>query len=480
MKMIYAGLVGANSVAENWLYNCTRNTSCQRAYYIPITSFDDFILYFDFPGKPTAYTINIKSCTGDTIDTTGLICNFVIAQKPDNSWYGVFTQFDSSTFPALTKFYVDAVFIIGGNEYQYFSNQFEFDPCAAITKIESCYNDSEIGSDAVDCNNVYYGFHSGSDLPIGNIALRYYHHAYVRYAEVIETSNKIQLTLFNNLTTYKNFFTREYIFQCELVPGFYKDVLIGVFNRGTVGIDGIEYNLADAQEISITNDSLKFWKVDIKLTSLCKQYFSCAVTTCVPVLADCINDLTTAEFVTDHIHLSGGTINAGDSISWFLYENNILVDSGESEDYDIFFAVTVDTEANCYEFQWYKNCACGNNSESGAVVNFRYGYADIPFGDGTGGTIDKTTFNYQYTGILLPGEDLVTKFVGMPVNQYIAIQYPATESDKTTWQNTTSNYGTVPDSIMRAVVIVNDKKYILSRVAMTLDNSYTTVFSNGM
>lgn len=479
MKMIYAGLFGTPAaVPEKWLYNCTRNAGCQKPYYIPITNFDDFLLYFDFPGKPTAYTINIKSCTGDTIDVTGLICNYVIAQKPDGTWYGIFTQFVSDTLPALTKFYIDAVFTIGANDHQYYSNQFEFEYCADVTKIESCYNDPTIGSDAYDCNSVYYGYHAGAGIPVGNIALRYFHQAYVRYAEVIENSNKMSFTLFNSMTAYKNEFTREYLLQFELVPGFYKDVLIGIFNRGTIGIDGIEYNLTDAQDISPAEGPSKLWKVDIKLFSLCKQYFSCTPTSCIPALPDCINDLTTAEWIDDHIHLSGGTINEGDSVTWYLYENDIIVDSGESEDYDIFFAVPIDTETNCYRFEWLKNCVCGNNSDGGTVVNFRYGYADIPFGDGTGGTIDKTTFNYQYTGQLIEGQPLVTQFVGMPIDKYIAIQYPATESDKTTWQNTTSNYGNIPDSIMKPVVIVNDKKYILSRVAMTLNNAYTTVFGD--
>ena len=483
MKMIYAGLSSSpNAVPEKWLYNCTRNPACQKPYYIPIIDFSDFILYFDFPGKPSVYSINLIPCDDTIIDIGTLMCNFVIAQKPDNSWYGIFTQLDSTSFPTLTAFYIDATFTINGNDYRYFSNQFQFDLCASISKVEACYNDPSLGADAYDCNGIYYGYHAGTGMAVGNSLLKYYHHAYVRYAEVIENSNKMAFTLFNSQTAYRNFFTRLYNFQFELVPGFYKDVLIGIFNRGNIGIDGIAYTLADAQDIAITNDSLKWWKMDMKLSSLCRQWFSCTPTTCIPVAPICINDFDTALYIAsngsaEHIHLSGGVLATGDTIIWQLFQGVTIIDSGVSDSVDIFFAVTLDTGANCYTFKWDKNCACGGSSGGGGLLAFRYGYSDIPFGDGTGGTVDKTTFGYQYSGVLTPGADLVTQFVGMPDNVFISVEYPNTESTKATWFNTGFNNGTIPDFIMNPVIIAGSKKFITSNIEITLDNSATTIFS---
>gem|GEM_PF-5869914 len=479
--MIYAGLSSSpNAVPEKWLYNCTRNTACQKPFYIPIIDFSDFVLYFDFPDKPSLYTINIIPCDDTPFEINTLSCNFVIAQKPDNSWYGIFTQFDSSSFPVLTRFYIDATFTINGSDYRYFSNQFEFDLCAPVTKIEACYNDPSIGADAYDCNGVYYGFHAGTGVAVGNTLLRYFHHAYVKYAEVIETSNKMSFTLFNSQIAYRNFFTRLYDFQFELVPTFYKDILVAIFNRGNIGINSIEYTLSDSQDFTITNDSLKWWKMDIKLSSLCRQWFSCTPTTCIPASPVCINDFDTAVYVpvvgesAAHMHLSGGILSTGETITWQLFENNTLVDSGVSDTPDIFFNVTLDTEANCYTFNWDKDCVC---SGSGGLLAFRYGYSDIPFGDGSGGTVDKTTFNYQYSGVITPGDPLTTKFTGMPDNVFICVEYPGTESTKITWYNTGFNNGTIPDFIMNPVVIAGIKKYITSNIEITLDNSFTTIFS---
>lgn len=482
--MIFAGLSSSpNAVPEKWLYNCTRNPACQKPFYIPIIDFSDFVLYFDFPGKPSALTINIIPCDNTPIDISALFCNYVVAQKPDNSWYGIYTQLDSNAFPALTKFYIDATFTINGNDYRYFSNQFEFDACSPITKVEACYNDPSLGADAYDCNGIYYGYHAGTGVAVGNTLLRYFHHAYVRYAEVIENSNKMSFTLFNSQNVYRNFFTRLYSFQFELVPGFYKDVLIGIFNRGNIGIDGIEYTLSDAQDISITNDSLKWWKMDMKLSSLCRQWFSCTPTTCIPVPSVCINDFDTAVYVplqdevTEHMHLSGGILGSDESIVWQLFEGDTIIDSGVSDSVDIFFNVALDTETNCYAFKWDKNCSCGGTSGGGSLLAFRYGYSEIPFGDGTGGTVDKTTFAYQFSGVLTPGAALTTQFVGMPNNVFIAVEYPETESTKTAWYNTGLNNGTIPDFIMNPVVITGSKKYITSNIEITLDNSVTTVFS---
>lgn len=479
MKMIYAGPASSpNAVAENWLYNCIRNVACQKPYFIPIVDFSDFIMYFDFPGKPTIYQIFIIPCTGAPIDISALFCNYVIAQKPDNSWYGIFTNIIDTDFPALTEFYISATFTVNGTDYKYFSNQFRFDICDQITKIESCYNDPSNGASAYDCNGIYYGFHSGTDIPIGNIGLRYFHHVYVRDAEVIETSNKMTFTLFNSQIAYKNYFNRLYNFTFELVPTFYKDVLIGVLNRGTIGINGQTYTLAEAQEFNITNESLKWWSMIVKLSSLCRQWFSCNPTTCIPAVPLCVNDFENAEFIDDHIHLSGGVLNEGDSIGWFLSIGDTVIESGTSTDIDIYPYLPLDTDNNCYTFQWYKNCACGGSSEeNNTSFFFRYGFSNIPFGDGTGGTIDLRTFDYQYSGVILNGQPLITQFVEMPINQFIAVQYPDTESSKVNWVNTVANYGVIPDFVMDDIITMGNKKYITSRIEMTLDNAFTTIFS---
>jgi len=60
-------------------------------------------------------------------------------------------------------------------------------------------------------------------------------------------------------------------------------------------------------------------------------------------------------------------------------------------------------------------------------------------------------------------------------NKYIAYDYPATESDKLNWFNTVLNYGTVPDSAMRAQVTAGGRKRIGSRDFFIFDSSNYTL-----
>lgn len=64
-------------------------------------------------------------------------------------------------------------------------------------------------------------------------------------------------------------------------------------------------------------------------------------------------------------------------------------------------------------------------------------------------------------------------------NKFIVYDYPSTEVNKVNWFNTTLNYGTVPDSTMKAQVTVGGRKRIGSRDLFIFDSStYTLKASN--
>lgn len=365
MKMIFAGTSGT---PEAVLYNCTRNVRCQRPYYVPLPDLSDLMLYFDFPfGKPATVTLFATTCNSDTVQLT--FENYVIGQKTDGDWYGVFTQC-STPAEALQadRFYIRAMVTDSANTYNYYTNQFEFEKCAALTELTGCYNDTDISSNATDCNGVYYGFPAGTDT-LGNDLLRYYHSAFVRSAEVIESRNKFQFSYFNNKVAYKNFLTKNYLLRFELVPPFYKDEIIAAMNRGNISINGKDYRLEDAQEIALTNDDLKWWKMDLVLTELCKQFFSCTPTVCTPApmpppVMTCTDNFTDATVTlvsgnNYHFDLTGGTLEAGDSIAYEVRKkaDNTLLASGTVTTNGGDFTAALSLSDTCYFFRWQKVCA---------------------------------------------------------------------------------------------------------------------------
>jgi len=63
-------------------------------------------------------------------------------------------------------------------------------------------------------------------------------------------------------------------------------------------------------------------------------------------------------------------------------------------------------------------------------------------------------------------------------NKYIVYSQPSTEPDKTNWFNTVLNYGTIPDSAMKAKIIVGGRTVTGSRDPFIFDSStYTLKFS---
>lgn len=126
-----------------------------------------------------------------------------------------------------------------------------------------------------------------------------------------------------------------------------------------------------------------------------------------------------------------------------------------------------------YDYRVSSNCGDFSNDSFTTLgtdlLTFRYGWSSTP--------IDLETFDYQYTGTFFPGQDLTTQFIGMPLNVFIAVEYPDSETDKTTWKNTEANYGEIPDFVMNPIEHIGNYKYISSRIELTLDNLFTTIFA---
>lgn len=423
MKLIYGGPSG--STTSNWgnyLFNCTRNKSCQKAYYVPIRSLSFLTMYVDLPGKPDTYEAAIMDlcsqvCGGDPGDFNndfnddyflGTNCrpeernlifnNYVVGQKPDGSWYGVFGVPNDLGSAAinLSTFFVRFKFIVAGVEHVYFSEQMEIDSCAPLTLLRGCYPNEEAGADATDCNGIYYGFPTNVDV-LGSANYRYFHWGFVRMGSVIDATSKIAFAFFNSKKAYRSTVKREYILEFELVPTFYKNVLLGIFTRGNVQVEGVEYKLAEEQSWQVADRDSKLWEMDTVLDSECKQVFGCGVSDCTfpdpgsVIDGPCMNGPDNFSVVIDpdfspdryNFTFTGGVFNAGDSLEWELREGATLIDADVIIADPLKFVIDTaihpdfDPATKCYSLKVRKICSDGSMS---AWSTFEYGYCSAPAG----------------------------------------------------------------------------------------------------
>lgn len=393
MKLINAGF-GAIDF-QQYQYNCTRNKSCQPEYFIPIKQLSDLTFFLDLPGKPDDLGLVFKAvdkcCSevvgGDFNDDFSddfliggevpceydvVFNDYVVGQKPNGSWYAVFGN-PTIALPegvSLKCFFIKIIVTVGGGDYYYYSQQMCFDPCDDLTLLQACYPNVTSG-DAEDCNGIYYGFHQGPDDPIGNSNYRYFHKTYVRKGSIISSKVSFSLNLFNSRKTYKSTINKEQVLEFELVPDFYKEMLIGVLGRGNILINGVEYVLATTQEFSVIDYDSKLWKMDINLAEECKRTFGCGVSDCsLPEeeaepcgVGEC-NDISIEE-VEGQYQVSfpeGCTLNEDELIEWEVRDqDNEIVDSGSITDPEDGFIIDGITPAeNCYLVRWRKKCADGS------------------------------------------------------------------------------------------------------------------------
>lgn len=391
MKLIFAGISSAYSLnPQKFLYNCTRNAACQKMYFVPLRTIRDLYFYVDFPDKPDFINaVAIDACCYQPLpaspgdfsddfnedfdigDTGGagtcshpvVFDKYVVGQKPDNTWYGVFQT--SEDFRDFKQFYFRFNFTVNGEDYIYYSEEFELDDCAPLTCLRGCYPNEPVGADAWDCNGIYYGLHSGPEEPLGDPGLRYFHTACVRYGSVIDTTAKLTLSLFNTKRTYKAILQRENTLEFELVPSFYKDVLLGIFTRGTVEINGTNYVLQTEQNWKVLDFNSKLWQLDTLLFTECKNYFGCKPANCELPVLPCINNLSQGTWEVNEDTFTQnfvGTMNSTDAIEWEMLDlNRTVLASGSVEDDSMQFVDTsgLNPNTDCYFLRWRIKCRIG-------------------------------------------------------------------------------------------------------------------------
>lgn len=364
MRMKYQGTTAIDD--KEVLYNCTRNVSCQKEYFIPIPNIGELLLYFDLSevGKPLFYSITVYDCLGNESYQLSFN-NFVMAQTPGEEWYGVFTWVDDAYKNlVLNRFYVKGVFVDKDNKEHYFySPEMEYPQCGKLTRIEGCYNDSSRGSLTWDVNGTYYGYHAGSGTAVGNPGLRYYHYVYVRDCKVLPSKTKMTGYLFNNRSFYGNDITNLYTLQFELVPDFYKKEIMAVLSRGNITVDGEMWTMDSSQDFSVSDTDSGLWKLDAVLNEFIRQRFSCKPTVCKVAPPPCLGNYTGVALSKDAAGLmtltwSGGSVGADSVITYRILQNGTVFRTGTLTG-NILNLNAVYNPYWCYTVEWTLHCDFG-------------------------------------------------------------------------------------------------------------------------
>lgn len=281
MKMI----LGSGTISNYGSYsnNCTRN---QWPYKIPVNNLQDVQLYIEVGGiKPDAVQYQlIHTCGayGGTIETL-TTSSYIVGQRSDNYWYGVFKNFNNTSNP-LTCFVIAITLTITGIDYIYFSDEFCIEECKELTELKGCYGnlDSKI---SIDRQGIYFGIHAGEDVAMGDETVKYEHKILLR---------DVELSLQSLKKTFKQGRTRNFrtetedIYQvlAEFVPEWYVREIGAIYDRGEVYVGGTRY-LVEGIQFEKIEDCKRAWKPTATLKESYYQSFSCELDPCAPLAETC-------------------------------------------------------------------------------------------------------------------------------------------------------------------------------------------------
>jgi hypothetical protein len=275
-------MIQGSGTIENYgsyISNCTLG---QRPYKIPVLNLQDVQLYINIGGQPDAAQYQLIHTCGpyagnvETLTTS----SYVIGQKPNNDWYGVFKNFNNTANP-LSCFVIAITLTFGELDVIYFSEEYCIDnSCSNLTLIKGCYGNLN-NKISYGCNGVYFGTHANEDsTPMGDPTVVYQHQLYLRDVEV--TLQAIKNTFKQGRT--RNFRTEKekiYQFWAELIPEWYMSEVDAIFYRGEVYVDGVKYLVNDTGYEKV-EDCKKVWKPTATFKDSCYQSFSCEEDPCLP------------------------------------------------------------------------------------------------------------------------------------------------------------------------------------------------------
>jgi hypothetical protein len=288
---------GTDAPITDWtayVSNCNRNAACELPFLMPLPGIPYLQLYVNFGAyMPSAIEIILQNTCNQAYTDQLIANNYVVGQDPEGNWYGVFKYFKTPTTPgnpAITSFVVWLSAMLetpaGLIERTWFSEHITIETCRPLMKLKSCYPEGSTNT-GFDHMGTYYGLPVGEDY-LGMEAIRYYHIAYVRNGKVRDLPPKATFTS-NLRRNFRTTLELTWQLESELVPKWYKDVLLSVFARGAVQVnDGTTYLVSDlAFEDAAENGLL--WKAWAQLKQTSRLYFGCDDSVC----SDCCSPTVT-------------------------------------------------------------------------------------------------------------------------------------------------------------------------------------------
>lgn len=163
------------------------------------------------------------------------------------------------------------------------------------------------------------------------------------------------------------------------------------------------------------------------------------------------------------------------TVQW--YRNGVAIPGATSTTYQLTNAQLTDTGAT---FSATATSVAGSASSNTAtltvtnplIASYWYGSTN-PYPALIGGS---DTLTYQGTVNVTAGQPIAVAWPLAAVNNlYNVVRYPATESTKTGYYNTSTNSGAIPNAVFEAIFVLNGFKYIVTRVAVSWSSVQTTV-----
>lgn len=274
---------GTISNYGSYINNCQRN---QMPYKVPIDGINDVQLYINIGGiKPESIEYQLIHTCGEFAGLVESLSppDFVIGQRSDNYWYGVFKNFSNPVNP-LSCFVIGVTLTINEVEQIYFSDEYCVENCRDLTEIKGCYGnlDSQI---SFDRQGIYFGVHSGEDSAMGDVSVKYEHKVKLRDAEL--SLSALKKTFKQGRT--RNFRTETediYEFLCEFVPEWFVREIGQVFDRGEIYFDDTKY-LVEGVQFEKIEPCKRIWKPVATLKESYYQSFSCESDPCAPLPETC-------------------------------------------------------------------------------------------------------------------------------------------------------------------------------------------------
>lgn len=275
MKLFQTPTAVESDTYSSYVHDCLRGP-CELPFAAPFPQIPEVQIYIDFGFEaPAAIEIKIQSACGAESEQI-FTSNYVVGQTPEGNYYGVFKYFNSPVFD-FTKFvvWVRATFP-DDSEKTYFSQMAIIEPCLPLLKLKACQPE-QATTTGFDINGLYYGLPVNPEF-MGLEGVRYFHIAFVRFGKIKETSIKgtfVQSYTRNFRTEIEKIST----FECEIVPKWFKDILLAIFSRGAFQADGKTWLVADLAFEGLNDDDL-MWKPFATVRETFRLFFGCDDSTC--------------------------------------------------------------------------------------------------------------------------------------------------------------------------------------------------------